>query len=59
MAISLGDAWGISGTSLPGQSVLAFNSKSEDCVKRVRVKAGLFISDNDRCVRGGHPNRSR
>ena len=37
VAISQGDAWGISRIRLPGQSVLAFNSKSEDCAKRVHV----------------------
>ena len=37
MAISLGDAWGISRIRLPEQFVLAFNSKSEDYAKRVRV----------------------
>ena len=31
MAISLGEAGDISGTSLPGQSVLANNSRSKDC----------------------------
>ena len=47
VAISLGDAWGISKIGLPGQSVLAFISKSEDCAKRVRVWAGLLVSDSD------------
>ena len=37
MAISLGDAWGISRFRLTEQSVLDFNSKSEDCAKRVRI----------------------
>ena len=35
MAISLGDAWGISRIRLSGQSVLAFEFK--DCAKHVRV----------------------
>ena len=50
MAISLGDAWGIFRISLPGQSVLAIKSEFEDCAKRVRVWAGLPVSDCDRCV---------
>ena len=37
MAISLGDAWGISRIRLSGQSVLAMNSGSDDCAKHVRV----------------------
>ena len=37
MAISLRDDLGISGISLPRQSVLVVNLKSEDCAKRVRV----------------------
>ena len=37
VAISLGIAWDISRIKLPRQSVLTFNSKSEDCAKRVRV----------------------
>ena len=37
MAVSLGDAWGISRIRLSGQSVLVFNSKSEDWAKRVRL----------------------
>ena len=28
---------------------LIFNSKSEDCTKRVRLKAGLPVSDSNRC----------
>ena len=48
MAISLRDTWGISRISLPGQSVLAMKSKSEDCTKRVRIQAGLPVSDSDR-----------
>ena len=34
--ISLGESLGIFGISLPGQSVLARDSRSEDCAKRVR-----------------------
>ena len=37
MAISLADAWDISRIRLPGKSVLALNSKSEDCSKSVCV----------------------
>ena len=37
VAISLGDAWGISRIRLPRQSVLAFSSNSEDWAKRVPV----------------------
>ena len=48
VAISLGDAWGIFRIRLPGQSVGFFNSKSENCAKRVRVWAGLPVSGSDR-----------
>ena len=48
MAISLGDPWYISRIRLPEKSVLAFNSKSEDCAKRVGVQDGLPVSDSDR-----------
>ena len=37
VVVLLGDACSISRIRLPGQSVLAFNSKSEDCAKRIRV----------------------
>ena len=37
MAVSLGDAWGITRIRLPRQSVLALSSKSEDWAKRVHV----------------------
>ena len=57
MAISQGDAWGISGIRLSGQSVLALNSETEDCAKHVRVWARLPVSDSDRRL-GGHPSRS-
>ena len=54
MAVSLGDARGISRIRLPRQAVLAFNSQSEDWAKRVRVLTGLPVSDSDRRL-GGHP----
>ena len=37
VAVSLGDAWGISRIRLPGSLCWLFNSKSEDWAKRVRV----------------------
>ena len=45
------------GIRLPRQSVLAIDSRSEDCAKHVRVYAGQPVWDSDG-VWGGHPSSS-
>ena len=52
-----GRCWGISRIRPPGQSVLANDSRSEDCAKRVRVLVGLPVLDSDWRL-GRSPNSS-
>ena len=57
MAISLGDAWGISRIRLPGQSVLAFYLRPRT-VPNVSAYRPDYLFQTVIGVWGGHPNRS-
>ena len=57
VAISLGDAWGISRIRLPGQFVLAFLFLSPRTVPNVSAYRPDYLFQTVIGILGGHPSR--